>query len=187
VSHKPFLKEILPASTLPNNTHRFTGISKMQQFDFTSVSIVIASASLVIGMILAILQLRDQSKTREAQLFMGVYDQFSSSEMLRWLFQTVEDFKDYEPGMQPAILENNVESFYSVMAYFEGVGVLVRRRLIDIHLVADLISGPTIRLWEAVGGYVKWWREDLKRPQIWEWTEYLYHEIIKIPSRRFGT
>jgi hypothetical protein len=161
-------------------------LSKMQPFDVTSFSIVIASASVVIGMILTILQLRDQSKTRQAQLFMGIYDQFCRSEMLRSWSQVVEDFEDYEPGTQPAILENNFESFFSIMALFEGMGVLVSRSLIDIQLVADFVSGPAIRLWEAVEGYVKWIREDLKRPQIWEWIEYLYHEITKIPSRRFG-
>jgi hypothetical protein len=157
----------------------------MQQFDVTSFSIIIASASVVIGMILAILQLRDQNMTRQAQLFMGVYEQFNSSETLKWLFRTVDDFEDCEPGTEPAILEDNIESFYSVMAFFEGVGVLVRKKLIDVHLVADLISGPTIRLWTSVRDYVELERERLKRPQVWEWTEYLYHEIMKIPSRRF--
>lgn len=118
---------------------------------------------------------------------MGIYDQFNRTEMLRSWTQIVEDFEDYEPGTQPAILENSFESFFLVMSFFEGIGVLVSRNLIDVHLVADLISGPTIRLWEVVEGYLKWIREDLKRPQIWEWTEYLYYEITKIPSRRFGT
>ncbi len=157
----------------------------MQQLDVTSVSIVIASASVVIGMILAILQLRDQNKTRQAQLFMGVYEQFSRSETLKWLFRTVDDFEHCEPGKKPAILENDTESFYSVMAFFEGVGVLVSKKLIDVHLVADLISGPTIRLWRSVEDYVKSERQRLKRPQVWEWTEYLCSEIVKIPSRRF--
>ncbi|MFX0045446.1 MAG: hypothetical protein ACFE8Z_06335 [Candidatus Hermodarchaeota archaeon] len=157
----------------------------MQELDVTSVSIIIASASVVIGMILAILQLRDQNKTRQAQLFMGVYEQFSRSETLKWTFRTVDDFEHCEPGTKPAILENNIESFYSVMAFFEGVGVLVSKKLIDVHLVADLISGPTIRLWTSVEDYVRAERERLKRPQIWEWTEYLYSEIVKIPSRRF--
>lgn len=157
----------------------------MQQLDVTSVSIIIASASVVIGMILAILQLRDQNKTRQAQLFMGVYDQFSRSDTLKRLFQTIDNFEHCEPGKKPAILEEDIESFYSVMAFFEGIGVLVCKKLIDVHLVADLISGPTIRLWRSVGNYVKSERERLERPQVWEWTEYLSSEIMKIPSRRF--
>ncbi|MFW9944523.1 MAG: hypothetical protein ACFFB7_05950 [Candidatus Sifarchaeia archaeon] len=154
--------------------------------DVAGVSIVIASASVVVGMILALLQPRDQGRTRQAQLFMGVYEQFSGSEILKWLFKAVDDFEKCEPGMKPDILETNLESFYSVMAFFEGVGVLVSKKLIDVHLVADLISGPIIRLWDSVGDYVRTERERLQRPQIWEWTEYLYSEIWKIPSRRFG-
>ncbi|UCH04926.1 MAG: hypothetical protein JSW05_01860 [Candidatus Thorarchaeota archaeon] len=155
----------------------------MQQFDVASVSIVIASMSVVLGVILATLQLREQSKTRQAQLFMEIYAQFSQSELLERRFQLVEAFKDQTQDGHPEIWETSRGDMSSILFFFEGVGVLVKRRLIDVNLVADLMSGPTMWVWEAIENWVMWRREIENRPQLWEWIEYLYHEIQKIPSR----
>ncbi|MHA1939540.1 MAG: DUF4760 domain-containing protein [Candidatus Thorarchaeota archaeon] len=155
----------------------------MQLFDFASVSIVIASASVVFGVILAIMQMRDQNKTRQAQLFMEIYEQFSRSGFLDWSFKVREAFISHEGEGSPEIWETSRGNVLSVLAYYEGVGVLVKRNLVDINLVADLISTPCIFLWEAIESWVMWRRELFERPQTWEWIEYLYHEIRKIPSR----
>ncbi len=155
----------------------------MQQFDVASFSIVVASISVVLGVLLAILQLREQNKTRQAQLFMEIYEQFSRGESLEWRDKVVEEFKDHNQDGHPAIWETNRGNLLSVLFFFEGVGVLVRRRLIDINLVADLMSGPAMNLWEAIEKWVMWRRKNENRPQLWEWIEYLYHKIQKIPSR----
>jgi hypothetical protein len=155
----------------------------MQLLDFASVSIVIASVSVVLGVILAIMQLRDQNKTRQAQLFMEIYEQFSKSGFLDLSFRVREAFISHKQEGSPDIWETSRGDVLSVLAFYEGVGVLVRRKLVDINLVADLVSTPCIFLWEAIEGWVMWRRELLKRPQTWEWMEYLYHEIRKIPSR----
>ena len=53
-------------------------------------------------------------------------------------------------------------SFNSIGYFFDGLGVLVHRKLIDISLVDDLMSSSVIWLWARV---------------IWEWVEYLYNCI----------
>ena len=65
----------------------------------------------------------------------------------------------------------------SIGYFFDGLGVLVRRRLIDISLVDDLMSSSIFWLWEKMEPIVRERRKRRSRPQIWEWVEYLYNEM----------
>jgi hypothetical protein len=63
--------------------------------------------------------------------------------------------------------------------FFEGVGILLHRKLVDIELVDDLFSSPIITIWEKTLPMTKALREYFKRPQLAEWFEYLYNEMKK--------
>jgi len=68
---------------------------------------------------------------------------------------------------------------YSVGVFFEGIGVLVKRKLISMDLVDDLFTTPILDTWEKMKPIVEGRRERLKRPQTLEWFEYLYNEMKK--------
>jgi len=72
----------------------------------------------------------------------------------------------------------------SVGSYFEGMGVLVNRKLIDVSFVDDLISGLIIRYWEKMEPIIDDAREKMDYPQLAEWTEYLYREIRTIAEEQ---
>ena len=164
----------------------------MQVFDPTSVSIIMASASVIVGVVLAILQLRDQVRTRQAQLFMELYNHFSNREFMGYLAEVIhlveyEEFDESENKPTFLLGETDIEiasKVGEVCAFFEGMGLLVKRKLIDINLVAELLSSPVCWVWEKLEKRIKRAREIRQRPQIWEWFEYLYYEIQRIPSRK---
>jgi hypothetical protein len=66
----------------------------MQGFDVAVASIVIACVSIVVATILAVLQLRNWSRTRQAQLFMELYEQFYTPEFHRRWMETVYILQD---------------------------------------------------------------------------------------------
>jgi hypothetical protein len=63
--------------------------------------------------------------------------------------------------------------------FFEGVGVLLHRKLIDIAVVDDLFSSPIKISWEKLKLVAEGERKQSGRPQVWEWWEYLYNEMQK--------
>ena len=65
--------------------------------------------------------------------------------------------------------------------FYEGLGVLVKRGLIDPTMVDDLLSGPIVLFWERrVAPMVDELRERYNNPTSYEWVEYLYKEIKRI-------
>jgi len=92
------------------------------------------------------------------------------------------EFKDYNDYLKKygATSEKPVyTSVNMVAAYFEEVGLLLRRKLIDISLVDDLQSSDIILTWHKMKPIVEGWRKHFNRPQISEWFEYLYNEMRK--------
>lgn len=162
----------------------------MQGFDVAIASIVVACMSVVVASVLAVLQLRHQNETRQAQLFMDIYDEFYNPKWHRsWmeLVYVVQDEEMIDSDGIPIFLKGEIDKYVGASAlasYFEGIGLLVKKGLIDIELVAELMSTPLIFVWQRVEELVKRVRELTGRPQIYEWFEYLYNEMLKIPSRQ---
>jgi len=63
--------------------------------------------------------------------------------------------------------------------YFEGIGVLLRRKLIDIGLVDDLLTAPIKVTWEKMKPVAEGYRKELNLPTVMEYFEYLYNEMQK--------
>lgn len=121
-------------------------------------------------------------RNRKAQLFMNLYQQFSSSEFMKpwseiffeWKW---EDFDDYLNRYGPSSNLDAFEKYCTVAAYFEGIGVLVKQRLIDIDIVDDLLHAPPIWMWDKTEEITLGYREMFEAPELWEWWEYLYERL----------
>jgi hypothetical protein len=129
------------------------------------------------------LSLRNQQQnleTRQAQLFMGIYQSFYSKELLdlepildKIKFETAEDYAELQKKGG-----REYKAFGAFGGYYEGLGVLVRENLVDIRLVSQLMSGNIIWFWER---FEHGWRESrrvLNWPRMCVEVEYLYDRII---------
>jgi hypothetical protein len=152
--------------------------------DVQTVSIGIASASVVIGVIYYIFQIRHQSKVRQTDLIMRLYSTLGSKEYVQndvSIFnQGVNDLEDFmrKYSSFPKFMDSPEYVPYMMDSeFFEGVGILLHRKLVDIELVDDLFSSPIITIWEKTLPMTKALREYFKRPQLAEWFEYLYNEM----------
>ena len=137
------------------------------------------------------LQLKAQElaiETRQAQLFMDIYRTWSSMETIR-IRRELETlaWTDYDDFIQKYGVINNPDaysSFQKLGAWYEGIGVLVKRKLIDPTFVDDLMSGAILWSWETFGSIVKERRVRNNAPQYYEFWEYLYDEISAIAHKQ---
>jgi hypothetical protein len=152
------------------------------EFDVTSVSAILAAAGILVGVVYYVLEIRQQTKIRQTDLIMRLYSVFGTPEFgesCREILNTEITDTDYL-AKSPNDASNKIKiAVRTQAAFYEGVGVLLHRKLIDIELVDDLFSSPIIQAWEKLEPIIKTTRERRKRPQIWEWFEYLYNEMKK--------
>jgi hypothetical protein len=144
--------------------------------DIQTVSIAIASASVVAGILYYSLQIRNQTKTRQTDLVLRLYTTFGSKEMRQtWENITTRGDMNFDTYRAKFTMKDVNE----VGWFFEGVGVLLHKKLIDIAVVDDLFSSPIKISWEKLKPLAEGERKQFGRPQIWEWWEYLYNEMQK--------
>jgi len=131
-----------------------------------TVSIVIASAGVFAAAIYYILQIRNQTKMRQTDLVMKLYSQFSSSEFQKTWQEVArkreaKDYYDYEKKYGWA-------EYTAVGMFFEGIGILLKRRLIEIELIDDMFTTPIKWTWEKMETIVLEARKVENQPEILE-------------------
>lgn len=151
---------------------------------------------LVVGVIIAIQQLRDIKQTREteletrqAQLFMQIYNSLREEKFQNYLMELRQwKAKDYDEMMEKygknpdAIAKMNY-----VTSFFEGVGVLVEEGLLDIKLVYNLISTFLFNYWLSMPPeFFKEFRIRANRPKVWSHTELLYNKMMELYIEEVG-
>jgi len=153
--------------------------------DIPSISAVVAAIGVIIGVTLAYLEVRTLSKQRQTDLVMKLYSTFGSREFLE-ARKTVMDlkFQDYSDYVKKYGQFGRFEAVSEVCMFFEGIGVLLNRKLLDISLVDDLFSPISIKIiWEKMRPVVEGWRNQFNDPDTLEWFETLYNELQKREQR----
>ena len=95
-----------------------------------------------------------------------------------------EDFDEFEEKYGE---ENNPETFIrlsSLGSYYEGVGVLVKKGLVDPEMVDNLMSGRIIEYWEILSPWVLETRQRTGYYEMSEHLEYLYNVIKEIRNKQ---
>ena len=144
--------------------------------DIQTVSVVVASASVVAGIIYYLFQIRLQTKVRQTDLVIRLYTTFGSKEK-RQTWERVRTREDLD--LEAYQKKYGLSDVDEIGWFFEGVGVLLHRKLIDIEVVDDLFSSPVKLSWEKLKPLALGERKQSARPHIWEWWENLYNEMQK--------
>jgi hypothetical protein len=136
--------------------------------------------SVPVGVIYHVMTLRNQSKSRQAQLFMNLYGSYATPEaqghfrdLLTIEMNGIDDWNR---------LKDDREQFKSwgyFASYYEGIGVLVRDGFVDIGLVAKLLSGNAIWFWEKYRDGILELRQRLNWPRFCIEVEYLNSRVIE--------
>jgi hypothetical protein len=160
----------------------------MVDVSYQMVLSTLQTVGILVGIIYYIFNMRNSQKnqqmqleTRQAQLFMQIYSrQYDRETRENIHFVDKIEYENYEDFIEKYGIENNPDylKISSLVTYYEGIGVLVKRKLIDPSIVDDLMSSPIIRVWEKLRGYVEERRERTGHVESAEHVEYLY-EIIK--------
>jgi hypothetical protein len=154
----------------------------------TGISVIIAAVNSIISSrraeeqrALTLQTQRQALETRQAQLFMQVYNRWSSVEVtkgygfLRYQYPNLKG-EDLFRSTDPYDEEKFV-AIHSMNQYFEGLAVLVEEGFIDIDLVQNLFSRRIIWFWERMETFYQFLRKHLDDPTQYDSVERLYYVL----------
>jgi hypothetical protein len=103
-------------------------------------------------------------ETRQAQLFMGIYQAQSTPEFIKqWDEVMSRSPEDVNKSYFPSPWKD--ASLISVMKYFEGIAVLLKKELIDVNLVYELMPTMVMSFWLKNESALKRYRVEMNFPQ----------------------
>jgi hypothetical protein len=155
--------------------------------DVQTVSIAIASASVVAGVVYYALQVRHQTKMRQTDLVTRLSTYVLRRDFLEAVVDILDtEFEDYSDFVRkygvPFSKKQVPMSFLLVGNFCEQLGVLFRNKLIDISMIDDLFTVPA--LWEKMRPVIKGIRKEEHNQGYYEWFECLYNELKKREKRK---
>jgi len=151
-----------------------------------TVSIAIASAGVFVAAVYYILQIRHQTRIRKTDLIVRLNPWFNLSpkELMEYTNTVMAlGYKDYDDFVQ------KYGSLYSgkpvanavrtLLNWADGIGMLLKRNLVDIDIIVDSYGSIAQVFWEKVKPLVEGYRKDAHDSHYYEWLEYLYNEMKK--------
>ena len=160
--------------------------------DIQTVLTYLTLISIPIGVVYHIMTLNNtrknqqlQLETRQATLWMQLYSRYSDLELARVAIELLvewswTDFDDFIEKYGQFTNPDAYSKFLSVDNYFEGIGMLVSRELIEVEMVDDLMWSPITEFWEKFGPMIVEMRKRTGMSRISEFTELLYDSIQSI-------
>ncbi|MFW9925441.1 MAG: hypothetical protein ACFFDM_01610 [Candidatus Thorarchaeota archaeon] len=126
----------------------------MQEFDLQTISIIVAAVSVVVGVIMSILSLRNYAKSRRASIFLDFHKQ-ADQEFLEDLFEVVGEWSwsNYEQFMAkygPTASRKNWAKFIHVSSFFDSMGKLLEEKITDAELIPEAMAVIAMAWWEKI-------------------------------------
>ena len=151
-------------------------------FDVPTISVVIASLSVIGSAVYYMMETRHQRRTRQTE---------SVIRLSPWLNMNAKDvqeaisavcsaeFTDYKDYNSKYAGKPEERSLRLLGNYFEGIGLLVHRKLVDTDLVFDFWGDVVESIWDEYEKVINGIREDSGTRWSFEYWEFLVKEVKK--------
>jgi hypothetical protein len=89
------------------------------------------------------------------------------------------EYKDYDDYMEKYADKPEHTMLKMLGNYFEGIGILLNRKLVDAEIVHDFWGDIIKSTWEKVRPMISDWRKDSGDVNTFKFWEYLYNQMKK--------
>jgi hypothetical protein len=138
------------------------------------ISVVLAAVSVVAASTFYSFQVRNQIRLRRTDLLVRLYSTWDTLDFQESFHKIYwAEFSDLD-SMVEAVGGRHVGTY--VFTFYDQIGVLLKRGLIDFDLVDDLIGHSALQMWEKVGPNLLEARARYE-PKLYANFEFLYEEM----------
>ena len=154
----------------------------MSFLDIPSISVVIASASVVGSAVYYALETRHQRRTRQTESIIRLSPWFSmSAKDIQEAISNVcsAEYTDYEDYLVKYAGKPEQTSLKLLGNYFEGVGLLVYMKLVEMDIVFNFWGDIAESIWDDNEKLINGMRKDSGTPFTFQYWEFLVKEFKK--------
>ncbi len=147
-----------------------------------ATGVLVAAIYYVINIRATQRNMKENLQTRQTQLFMQIFQRFQDPEFSnQWNILMDRTWKDTDDFMKKYGGNPSPDgaSLLSVQTYFEGVAVLLMKKMIDIDIVYELMPTMATTFWKKYESLVKQFREEMGYPQLFRPVEYLSDRLVE--------
>jgi hypothetical protein len=154
--------------------------------DIQTVSIVIASSGVLAGVIYYILEIRHQSRIRQTEsvIRLSPFFNMNAREMQEAITQVCSiEYENYNDYLE-RYSEKPENTMLKILGnYFEGIGILVSKKLVEADIVYNFWGDIIQSSWEKIKPLIADMRKDSGDLNMFVFWEYLYDEMKKRKQR----
>jgi len=147
-----------------------------------TVSVIIASAGVLAGVVYYILEIRHQGRLRQTEsvIRLSPWLNVNAEKMQETLTITCSiEYKNYEDYLGKYGEKPEHNAMKTIGNYFEGIGILVNKKLVDAEIVYDFWGDVIISTWEQIKPIIADMRKDSGTRNMYLFWEKLYNEMKK--------
>jgi len=152
----------------------------------TDWAAILSAVAGVSATVFILLQLRHMDKHRDLEISMKLFE-WAESDRLRKAFRWIEDefqFEEYEKYKAQVANDFEVSEYpYEVTAFFEQVGFLVRKRFVEIDVIADRLSAHIVSNWKKLEPWIVAMRKERADKTFGKHFQELYEKTIAYMKR----
>lgn len=155
--------------------------------DVSTVSIAIASAGVLAGVIYYILDIRHQSRLRQTEsvIRLSPYFNMNAREVQEAITQVCSiEYENYDDYLERYSGKPENTMLKILGNYFEGIGILVSKKLVDADIVYNFWGDIIQSSWEKIKPLIADMRKDSGDLNVFVFWEYLYNEMKKREQRQ---
>ena len=150
--------------------------------DIQTISVVIASASVIGSAVYYLVETRHQRRMRQTESVITLSPWFSlNAKEIQEAISNVcsADYTDYDDYLAKYEGKPEQISLKLLGNYFEGIGLLVSRKLVEEDLVFDFWGDIAESVWDDYEEIIKGMRKDSGTQYTFEYWEFLVKEFRK--------
>jgi hypothetical protein len=143
--------------------------------DISTISTVVATVSVVIGVVFTLFEIRHLARTRRTDVILKIYERFGNREIVEAIMKIgnskFESFDDY-------VKKYGLADTVQVLEIFDEVGILLEQGLVDINLVDNLFGPPVNTAWQSnIQTLINGIRDGSHQPLFFSHADYLYKQL----------
>jgi hypothetical protein len=142
--------------------------------DISTISAIVTTGSVIVGVAFTLLEIRHFNKTRKTEIIMKIYERFGSKEIVEAMNKVgaskFESFEDYSK-------KYGITDITEIAVLFDGIGVLLEQNLIDIKMVDQLFGTTIYLLWNKIEPVIEAMRKGLNEPAFFAHFESLINQL----------